>query len=163
MKIHEYQAKEIFAAAGIPVPPGRVAESVQDVTAIAEELDRPVMVKAQVHVGGRGKAGGVVVVDAPAKVEQEAERMLANRLVTKQTGPEGKLVSRVLIEEALPIDRELYLGIVLDRSAGFPVMMASKFGGMEIEEVAAETMRGLPPGVSRVPVRRRRKRSGPDH
>jgi succinyl-CoA synthetase beta subunit len=106
--------------------------------AAAEDLGGRVVVKAQIHAGGRGKGGGVKLADNPDHAVTLADEILGMTLVTKQTGPEGRLVRRVLIEEALPIDRELYLGIVLDRSEGFPVMMASKFGGMEIEEVAEE-------------------------
>jgi len=137
MKVHEYQGKEILARYGVPVPRGILITEPEAARAAAEQLGGRVVVKAQIHAGGRGKGGGVkLAADANEAVEL-AEQILGMTLVTKQTGPEGRLVKKVLIEEALPIERELYLGIVLDRSEGFPVMMASKFGGMEIEEVAA--------------------------
>ena len=138
MKIHEYQGKEVLAQHGVPVPRGIVITEAEAARAAAEELGGRVVVKAQIHAGGRGKGGGVKLADNPDEAVKLAGEILGMTLVTKQTGPEGKLVRTVLIEEALPIERELYLGVVLDRSEGFPVMMASKFGGMEIEEVAAE-------------------------
>jgi succinyl-CoA synthetase beta subunit len=138
MKIHEYQGKEVLAQHGVPVPRGIVITEAEAARAAAEELGGKVVVKAQIHAGGRGKGGGVKLADNPDEAVKLAGEILGMTLVTKQTGPEGKLVRTVLIEEALPIDRELYLGVVLDRTEGFPVMMASKFGGMEIEEVAAE-------------------------
>ena len=138
MKIHEYQGKEVLAAHGVPVPRGIVITEASQAKAAAEQLGGRVVVKAQIHAGGRGKGGGVKLAANPDEAVKLAGEILGMTLVTKQTGPEGKLVRTVLIEEALPIDRELYLGVVLDRSEGFPVMMASKFGGMEIEEVAAE-------------------------
>jgi len=138
MKIHEYQGKEVLAQHGVPVPRGIVITDAEAARAAAEELGGRVVVKAQIHAGGRGKGGGVKLADNPDEAVKLANEILGMTLVTKQTGPEGKLVRTVLIEEALPIDRELYLGVVLDRTEGFPVMMASKFGGMEIEEVAAE-------------------------
>ncbi len=138
MKIHEYQGKEVLAQHGVPVPRGIVITEAEAARAAAEELGGRVVVKAQIHAGGRGKGGGVKLADNPDEAVKFANEILGMTLVTKQTGPEGKLVRTVLIEEALPIDRELYLGVVLDRTEGFPVMMASKFGGMEIEEVAAE-------------------------
>ena len=139
MKIHEYQGKEVLAQHGVPVPRGIVITEAEAARAAAEELGGRVVVKAQIHAGGRGKGGGVKLADNPDEAVKLAGEILGMTLITKQTGPEGKLVRTVLIEEALPIDRELYLGVVLDRSEGFPVMMASKFGGMEIEEVAAAT------------------------
>ncbi|MDX2436784.1 MAG: ADP-forming succinate--CoA ligase subunit beta [Acidobacteriota bacterium] len=138
MKIHEYQGKEVLAAHGVPVPRGIVITEAEEARKAAEELGGRVVVKAQIHAGGRGKGGGVKLADNPDEAVKLANEILGMTLITKQTGPEGKLVRTVLIEEALPIDRELYLGVVLDRSEGFPVMMASKFGGMEIEEVAEE-------------------------
>jgi succinyl-CoA synthetase beta subunit len=138
MKIHEYQGKEVLAKHGVAVPRGIVITEAEAARAAAEELGGKVVVKAQIHAGGRGKGGGVKLADNPDEAVKLAGEILGMTLITKQTGPEGKLVRTVLIEEALPIDRELYLGVVLDRSEGFPVMMASKFGGMEIEEVAAE-------------------------
>ncbi len=137
MKVHEYQAKEVLARYGVAVPKGKVITEASEARAVAQELGGRVVVKAQIHAGGRGKGGGVKLAADPDEAVKLASEILGMTLVTKQTGPEGKLVRRVLIEEALPIDRELYLGIVLDRSAGYPVMMASRFGGMEIEEVAA--------------------------
>jgi succinyl-CoA synthetase beta subunit len=138
MKVHEYQAKEILARYGVAVPRGILVTEAAAAKQAAEKLGGRVVVKAQVHAGGRGKAGGVKLAADPDEAVTHADAILGMRLITKQTGAEGKLVRRLLIEEALPLDRELYLGIVLDRSAGFPVMMASRFGGMEIEEVAAE-------------------------
>ena len=138
MKVHEYQGKEVLARHGVPVPRGVVITDTDAARAAAEELGGKVVVKAQIHAGGRGKGGGVKLAADPDEAVKYAEEILGMTLVTKQTGPEGKLVRTVLIEEALPIDRELYLGVVLDRTEGFPVMMASRFGGMEIEEVAAE-------------------------
>jgi succinyl-CoA synthetase beta subunit len=139
MKIHEYQAKEILARYGVPVPRGRLALTVPDAKEVAEELGCRVVVKAQIHAGGRGKGGGVKLADGPAQAEQLAGQILGMTLVTHQTGPEGKVVKRLLIEETLPIAKELYLGIVLDRATGKPVMMASSAGGMDIEHVAANT------------------------
>jgi len=138
MKVHEYQAKEILARYDVPVPRGIVITEAEKARKAAEELGGKVVVKAQIHAGGRGKGGGVKLAGDPEEATKLAGEILGMTLVTKQTGPEGRLVRTVLIEEALPIDRELYLGIVLDRSEGFPCMMASRFGGMEIEEVAAE-------------------------
>jgi succinyl-CoA synthetase beta subunit len=139
MKIHEYQAKSILAKYGVPVPRGRMASTVDEAVEIAHELGGRVVVKAQIHAGGRGKGGGVKLADGPEQVRETASRILGMILVTHQTGPEGKLVQRLLVEETLPIERELYLGIVLDRAQGKPVVMASSAGGMEIEEVAAKT------------------------
>jgi len=138
MKVHEYQAKEILARYGVAVPRGRLATTPEEAKSIAQELGGRVVVKAQVHAGGRGKAGGVKLANSPEEAFQVASQILGMKLVSVQTGPEGKLVRKVLVEEALPIARELYLGVVLDRSRGLPVMMASAFGGMEIEEVAKE-------------------------
>jgi len=128
----------VLAQHGVPVPRGIVITEAEAARAAAEELGGRVVVKAQIHAGGRGKGGGVKLAENPDEAVKLANEILGMTLITKQTGPEGKLVRTVLIEEALPIDRELYLGVVLDRSEGFPVMMASKFGGMEIEEVAAK-------------------------
>jgi len=138
MKVHEYQGKEVLARYGVAVPKGILITEASEARAAADELGGKVVVKAQIHAGGRGKGGGVKLAANPDEAVEHAKQILGMTLVTKQTGPEGRLVRRVLIEEALPIDRELYLGIVLDRSEGFPVMMASKFGGMSIEEVAEE-------------------------
>lgn len=139
MKIHEYQAKQILAKYGVPVPRGRVAETVEEVKAAAAELGGRVVVKAQIHAGGRGKGGGVKLADGPEQAAEVASKILGMTLITHQTGPEGRLVRKVLVEETLPIAKELYAGIVLDRAAGLPVMMASAAGGMDIEEVAAST------------------------
>ncbi len=139
MKIHEYQAKTILAKYGVPVPRGKMATTVEDAVKIAAELGGRVVVKAQIHAGGRGKGGGVKLAEGAEQVRDTASKILGMTLITHQTGPEGKLVQRLLIEETLPIARELYLGIVLDRTQGMPVVMASAAGGMDIEEVAAKT------------------------
>src|ERR1700675_2339231 len=139
MKIHEYQAKAILAKYGVPVPRGEVAFTVDEVEAAAKKIGGSVVVKAQIHAGGRGKGGGVKVAKDAAEAVEISKRMLGMRLVTHQTGPEGRIVQRLLVEETLPIERELYLGIVLDRAIGKPVFMASSAGGMEIEEVAAKS------------------------
>ena len=139
MKIHEYQAKALLAGFGVPVPRGEVAFSVEEAEAAAKKLGSSVVVKAQIHAGGRGKGGGVKVAREPNQVAEIARQILGMTLVTHQTGPEGRTVHRLLIEETLPIERELYLGIVLDRAQGKPVFMASAAGGMDIEEVAATT------------------------
>jgi succinyl-CoA synthetase beta subunit len=138
MKIHEYQAKQVLARFGVKVPRGEVAASVQQARTVVERLGgETVVVKAQIHAGGRGKAGGVKVVRGLETAEKAAGEILGKTLVTHQTGPEGRLVRQVLIEEGLEVARELYLGLVIDRAAGRPVFMASTEGGMEIEEVAA--------------------------
>ncbi|MFL6416553.1 MAG: ADP-forming succinate--CoA ligase subunit beta [Bryobacteraceae bacterium] len=139
MKIHEYQAKAILAKYGVPVPRGQVAYTVEEAEAAAKEIGGSVVVKAQIHAGGRGKGGGVKVAKDFAEGTEVAKKILGMTLVTHQTGPEGRVVQRLLIEETLPIERELYLGIVLDRATGKNVFMASKSGGMDIEEVAAST------------------------
>src|SRR5690242_15985243 len=139
MKIHEYQAKAILAKYNVPVPRGEVAFSADEATAAAQKIGGGVVVKAQIHAGGRGKGGGVKVARDVAEATELARKILGMTLVTHQTGPEGRVVKRLLIEETLPIERELYLGIVLDRVQGKPVFMASSAGGMEIEEVAAKT------------------------
>ncbi|MFN3323136.1 MAG: ADP-forming succinate--CoA ligase subunit beta [Bryobacteraceae bacterium] len=139
MKIHEYQAKAILAKYDVPVPRGEVAYSVDEAESAAKNLGGSVVVKAQIHAGGRGKGGGVKVAKDAAEAAEFARKMLGMTLVTHQTGPEGRVVQRLLIEETLPIERELYLGIVLDRAVGKLVFMASKEGGMDIEEVAAKT------------------------
>ncbi|MCC6861285.1 MAG: ADP-forming succinate--CoA ligase subunit beta [Bryobacterales bacterium] len=139
MKIHEYQAKAILAPYGVPVPRGEVVYTAAEAEAAARKLGGSVVVKAQIHAGGRGKGGGVKIARSAPEATEIAEKMLGMRLVTHQTGPEGRIVQRLLIEETLPIERELYLGIVLDRSQGKPVCMASSAGGVEIEEVAART------------------------
>jgi len=140
MNIHEYQAKEIFRKYGVPTPRGGVAFSAPEARKVAEELGGDLwVVKAQIHAGGRGKAGGVKLAKSLEEVEKIAEDMLGMTLVTHQTGPEGKVVKKVYIEEGADIKAEYYLGMVLDRALEMPVMMASTEGGMEIEEVAAKT------------------------
>src|SRR5579885_341780 len=139
MKIHEYQAKAILARYGVPTPRGKPAFTAEEAEAAARELGGSVVVKAQIHAGGRGKGGGVKLARSAEEAREIAAKMLGMTLITHQTGPEGRLVQRLLIEETLPIERELYLGIVLDRVQGKPVFMASAAGGMEIEEVAAQT------------------------
>jgi succinyl-CoA synthetase beta subunit len=139
LKIHEYQAKEIFAKYGVPVPKGGVASTPAEAKKIATDLGGAVVIKAQVYAGGRGKAGGVKVVQNPAEAEQAAQKMIGMRLVTHQTGAEGVLVYKVLVEEAMPIARELYISIVIDSARRMPVIMASEAGGMDIEQVAAKT------------------------
>ncbi len=139
MNIHEYQAKEILRRYKVAVPRGKVALTAEEAEAIAKELGGVCVVKAQIHAGGRGKGGGVKVAQGAAEAKVAAGKILGMLLVTHQTGPEGKKVHRVLVEEGCAIDRELYLGMVLDRAAGRLVMMASREGGVEIEEVAAKT------------------------
>ncbi len=140
MKIHEYQGKELLRKFGVAVPRGLVARSPEEAYQAAKELGADVVVvKAQIHAGGRGKGGGVKLAKSPGEAEELARQMLGMKLVTHQTGPEGREVQVLLIEEGLPIDREFYLGIVLDRASGRPVFMASAAGGMDIEEVAAKT------------------------
>ncbi|MBV9624200.1 MAG: ADP-forming succinate--CoA ligase subunit beta [Acidobacteria bacterium] len=142
MKIHEYQAKAILRNYGVAVPRGNIASTREEAEAAARALfdagASAVVVKAQIHAGGRGKGGGVKIARSSEEATELASRMLGMTLVTHQTGPGGKLVGRVLIEETLPIDKELYLGIVIDRNEARPVFMASASGGMEIEQVAAE-------------------------
>ena len=139
MNIHEYQGKELFAKYGVAVPKGRVAETAEEAEAIAKELGGTVVVKAQIHAGGRGKGGGIKLAKDPAEAKKAASEILGMTLVTHQTGPAGRLVKKVLIEEASEIANELYLSIVLDRATGRPTIMASTEGGMDIEEVAAKT------------------------
>ena len=138
MKIHEYQAKSILARYGVPVPKGEVADTAERAREIAERIGPRVVVKAQIHAGGRGKGGGVKVAADPKEAAELARRMLGMTLVTPQTGPEGKTVRRLLVEEALDIRRELYVGIVIDRAREAAVVMASTEGGVEIEKIAAE-------------------------
>ena len=157
MKIHEYQAKAILARHGVPVPRGEVAFNSVEAREIAHRLGGDlVVVKAQIHAGGRGKGGGVKLARSPDDAERIASAMIGMTLVTHQTGPEGRIVSRVLVEEGLQMARELYLSLVLDRQSGKPVMMASAAGGMDIEEVAASTPETIikvfiEPGVGLVP------------
>jgi succinyl-CoA synthetase beta subunit len=139
MKIHEYQAKALLARYGVPVPRGEVARTVEEAEAAAKKIGGSVVVKAQIHAGGRGKGGGVKVAKDVNEARAIAEKILGMTLITHQTGPEGRVVHRLLVEETLPIERELYLGIVLDRASGKNVFMASADGGVEIEEVAAKT------------------------
>ena len=139
MNIHEYQAKQWLARFGVPVPGGRVADTADEARAAAAEIGFPCVVKAQIHAGGRGKAGGVKVVHTAEEAGKFAEGLLGKALVTHQTGPEGRIVRRVWVEEASRIARELYCSIVLDAAAGQPAIIACGQGGMEIEEVAKET------------------------
>jgi succinyl-CoA synthetase beta subunit len=139
MKIHEYQAKAILAKYDVPVPRGEVAYTVEEAEAAAKKIGGSVVIKAQIHAGGRGKGGGVKVAKDATEAAEIAKRILGMTLITHQTGPEGRVVQRLLVEETLPIERELYLGITLDRGLGESVFMASRAGGVEIEDVAAET------------------------
>ena len=136
MKIHEYQAKEVLKKFGVPVPDGGLARSPEEAREIAERLGGFTVVKAQIHAGGRGKGGGVKIAKTPDEAEQYASEILGMQLITHQTGPEGQKVKQVWIEQGTEIDRELYLGIVLDREQSKLVIMASQAGGMDIEEVA---------------------------
>jgi succinyl-CoA synthetase beta subunit len=157
MKIHEYQGKAILARYGVPVPRGEVAFNADEAADIARRLGGTVVVvKAQIHAGGRGKGGGVKLARSPEEAQKLAAKMIGMTLVTHQTGPDGRVVGRVLIEEGLQMTRELYVSLVLDRAAGKPVMMASSAGGMDIEEVAASTPEKIvkvyiEPGVGIVP------------
>jgi succinyl-CoA synthetase beta subunit len=157
MKIHEYQAKAILARYGVPVPRGEVAFNATEAGEVAQRLGGSVVVvKAQIHAGGRGKGGGVKLAKSVSEAEATARQIIGMTLVTHQTGPEGRVVSRVLVEEGLQIARELYLSLLLDRASGKPVMMASAAGGMDIEEVAAKTPEQIikvyiDPGVGLVP------------
>ena len=138
MKIHEYQAKQILAKFGVTTPRGEVAFNPEEARAVAERQGGTVVVKAQIHAGGRGKAGGVKLARNPDEAQRIATELLGKKLVTIQTGPEGRVVKRLLIEEGLEVARELYLGLVIDRVTARPVFMASTEGGVEIEVVAAE-------------------------
>jgi succinyl-CoA synthetase beta subunit len=139
MKIHEYQAKEIFRRFGVPTPRGEMVTTAEDARKVAQKLGVPVVVvKAQIHAGGRGKGGGVKLARSVDEAGQLASKILGMTLVTPQTGPQGRIVRRLLVEEGLDIKRELYLSILVDRAAEAPVIMASAAGGMEIEEVAKE-------------------------
>jgi len=143
MKIHEYQGKGILKKYGVAVPRGEMAESCEEAERVAKNLfdsgSTGVVVKAQIHAGGRGKGGGVKIAQSVQEAGDYAAKMLRMTLITHQTGPEGRIVRRLLIEETLPIEKELYLGILVDRAEGKPVFMASAAGGMDIEQVAAET------------------------
>src|SRR5579864_190463 len=142
MKIHEYHAKAILKKYGVAVPRGEMAETREEAEAVAKNLFSAgatgVVVKAQIHAGGRGKGGGVKIAKSVQEAGDLAARMLGMTLITHQTGPEGRVVRRLLIEETLPIEKELYIGILVDRGEGKPVFMASAAGGMDIEQVAAE-------------------------
>src|SRR5438477_10146744 len=148
MKVHEYQAKEILRRYGVPTPRGIVVDHPENARQAAKQLGGRVVVKAQIHAGGRGKGGGVKLAKDADEAADLTRKMIGMTLVTHQTGPEGRIVRKVLVEEALNIDRELYLGITLDRRIGMPVIMASKQGGMEIEEVAARD----PKAIHREPI-----------
>jgi succinyl-CoA synthetase beta subunit len=148
MKVHEYQAKDLLAKYGVPVPRGRVAESAEEAALITKDLAVPVAVKAQIHAGGRGKGGGIKLADSPEQAREVASHIIGMDLVTHQTGPEGRRVKRVLVEEQLQVERELYLGVVIDNSIGLPLVMASADGGVDIEEVAAKT----PERIHKTPV-----------
>ena len=148
MKIHEYQAKEILRRYGVATPTGRVTESADEAAKICEEFGGRCVVKAQIHAGGRGKGGGVKLAKSPEEARDYARQILGMQLVTHQTGPEGQLVRKVLIEETADIAQELYVSITLDRAQGKPVIMASSQGGMDIEEVAEKD----PNAISRVAI-----------
>ena len=148
MKIHEYQAKQILKSYGVPVPRGEPAYTAQEARDIAKKLEGPVVVKAQIHAGGRGKAGGVKVAKDPGEAEALAKQILGMTLVSPQTGPQGKEVRRLLVEEALDIDREFYLSLVVDRATAGVTAIASAEGGTEIEVVAAKS----PEKILKVPV-----------
>ena len=161
MKIHEYQAKEILRSFGVPVPNGAVARTPEEVETIAKDLGGAVVVKAQIHAGGRGKGGGIKLAANPAEAREVASEIIGMQLVTPQTGSEGQKVKSVWVENATDIDRELYLGIVLDRAQSRLVVMASRAGGMDIEEVAATTPEKIlkevvHPGVGLQPFQARR-------
>jgi succinyl-CoA synthetase beta subunit len=148
VKVHEFQAKQLLARYGVPVPKGGVATTPDEARKIAAELGGGSVVKAQIHAGGRGKGGGVKLAANPDEARAMAEQILGMTLVTHQTGPDGQLVRRVLVEEQTQIERELYLAVLIDSSTGWPVLMGSRAGGMEIEEVAANT----PEAIHRVAV-----------
>jgi len=139
MKVHEYQAKAVMSQFGIPVPRGKVASTPAEARAVAKEICGRVVVKAQVYAGGRGRAGGIKVADTPEEAGEIASRLLGTRLVTHQTGAEGVPISRVLVEEASEVHRELYISVLVDSTTRLPLMMASEAGGVEVEEVAQAT------------------------
>ncbi|RLT43270.1 MAG: ADP-forming succinate--CoA ligase subunit beta [Chloroflexi bacterium] len=143
MKLHEYQAKELLARFGVPVPKGRVARTPEEAEAITRELGGTSVIKAQAHTGARGRAGGVKVAKSPEEARQHAQAILGMQLVTHQTGPQGLPVSAVLVEELVDIEREIYLSVAIDNTPGMPVIIASAQGGMDIEEVAANTPEAL--------------------
>ena len=138
MKVHEYQAKELFARYGIPVPRGKLVTQVEEVEGVVNELGLPVVVKAQIHAGGRGKAGGVKLAKTLDEARQITQNMLGKPLVTRQTGGQGTIVRKVWVEEGAAIKKEFYVGMVIDRARRCPVLMVSPAGGMEIEELAKE-------------------------
>ncbi|RMH51938.1 MAG: ADP-forming succinate--CoA ligase subunit beta [Zetaproteobacteria bacterium] len=158
MNIHEYQAKELFRRFGVPTPRGRAASTVEEAVSAAEALDGPPwVVKAQIHAGGRGKAGGVRLCRSVEELRQAAGGLLGRRLVTRQTGAEGRLVRRLYVEEGVEIGRELYLSLLIDRACGRPAFVVSPAGGMEIEQVAAER----PEAIGRYPVEEIDRIDGP--
>jgi succinyl-CoA synthetase beta subunit len=161
MKIHEYQGKALLARYAVPVPRGEVARTVDEAESAAKKIGGSVVVKAQIHAGGRGKGGGVKIARNAEEARSIAGKMLGMTLVTHQTGPEGRIVQRLLIEETLPIEHEFYLGIVLDRTQGKNVFMASADGGVEIEEVATKTperiiKETIEPGIGLTPFQARK-------
>jgi succinyl-CoA synthetase beta subunit len=139
MNLHEFQSKELLSRFGVKVPQGKKVDTVVEAVQVAKELGFPAVVKAQIHAGGRGKAGGVKLARSPEEVEKAAGEILGKTLVTAQTGPEGKEVKKLLVEEGLNIKQELYVSFLVDRAVGRPICIASAAGGMEIEKVAAET------------------------
>ncbi|HEY7412433.1 MAG TPA: ADP-forming succinate--CoA ligase subunit beta [Vicinamibacteria bacterium] len=145
MKVHEYQGKALLAGFGVPVPRGAVAYSVAEAVANAKQLGFPAVVKAQIHAGGRGKAGGIKLARSEDQAEEHAKALLGATLRTHQTGPEGRVVRRLLVEEGLDLEgaREMYLAVIVDRASGQPVFMASAQGGMDIEEVAARDPKAI--------------------
>ncbi len=161
MKIHEYQAKELFRKYSIPVPAGKMIDDPSDAKREAEKIGKRTVVKAQIHAGGRGKGGGIKLADTPEEAVLRAREIIGMNLVTHQTGPQGKLVRKVLVEEALDVEKELYLGMVLDRDNSRIAVIASEEGGVEIEEVAANSpekivKEGIDPRVGMQPFQARK-------
>jgi succinyl-CoA synthetase beta subunit len=148
VKVHEYQAKELLARFGVSTPKGRTTDSAEEAAEIAREIGGPVAVKAQIHAGGRGKGGGIKLANTPEEAREMASQIIGMQLVTHQTEPEGRRVKRVLVEEQLQVEKELYLSVVIDNSIGLPIVMASAEGGVDIEEVAARD----PDAIHRSPV-----------
>ena len=147
MKLHEYQAKSLFRRFGIPVPEGEVAASIHDAAAVAEKLQGPPwVVKAQIHAGGRGKGGGVQLVHSPEELKKASKAILSQPLITKQTGSKGKKVHKLLIEQSVEIQQELYLAMTIDRTMARPVMIFSQAGGMDIEDVGNHLRKNFGPG-----------------
>ncbi|MBE3125727.1 MAG: acetate--CoA ligase family protein, partial [Acidobacteria bacterium] len=138
MRIHEFQAKSLLAGFGIPVPRGEAVRTPAEARAAAERLGGPILIKAQIHAGGRAKAGGVLKAGTPAEAEAAAARLLGRPLVTAQTGPEGRVVHRVLVEEALKIEREFYLGLTVSREEERLVLLVSPMGGVDVEALALD-------------------------